>query len=126
MSEPWTETAPSTFREYCYGLADAAERLERIATEFPDLFEEYVQFRTGASVLHGMTLHAAAEHILKETGRPMTTAEITNCLQKRGFGIGEQHLRNSLFTAMGRHKATFCKPKPGLWSLAATHTETGE
>lgn len=71
-------------------------------------------------VEHDLTQAAAAEHVLRETGRPLNTNDLVEAIVRRGLyrehGDRKQ-LINSIYSAM-RRSPRFVKSGRGIWSLA--------
>lgn len=79
--------------------------------------EEKKETQPSASEWERITVHEAAEKVLREKGEPMRTADITTALEKRGFGKNLANLQNAVFTALARKEDIFRKIEKGVWSL---------
>jgi hypothetical protein len=73
----------------------------------------------GAPRFTNMNQTDAAVEVLREAGRPLSTADIAKALVQGGVRAkAPDRLKASLFPAMQRKPAVFRKAGPGLWALA--------
>jgi hypothetical protein len=69
----------------------------------------------------GMTIAEAAEKVLRESNRPLSTAEITEAILKQGVQLSGETPSNTVSTTLSREasraSATIIKAGRALWSV---------